>query len=219
VRILSLDMVSKSYGTDVVLKNVSFGVEKGDFIAVVGVSGAGKTTLLGIMGGLERPSSGRILFGGEDLAALSDRRLAGYRNKSVGFIHQMFNLIPFLTAAENVMVPMVIGRSEMRAAEARSNELLDFVGLKNKAALFPKQLSGGEQQRVAVARALSNEPDIILADEPTANLDEKNAQVIIEYLQMLARVGKTVVVATHDPALAQGAGRTYTIEGGVVDAI
>jgi ABC-type lipoprotein export system ATPase subunit len=171
------------------------------------------------MGGLEKPSSGRVEFGGEDLTAFNDRKLSEYRNRRVGFIHQMFNLIPFLTASENVMVPAVIGGRPARLASARATELLEFVGMKGKADFLPRQLSGGEQQRVAVARALCNEPEIILADEPTANLDEKNEGVIVEYLQRLVQSGKAVVLATHDAALAQRAATMYAIEEGALNEI
>jgi putative ABC transport system ATP-binding protein len=216
---LTLDSVAKSYGSDQVLRDASLGVTSGDFVSVVGPSGSGKTTLLGIMGGLERPSSGRVEFDGEDLTAYDDRKLSEYRNRKVGFIHQMFNLIPFLTACENVMVPMVIAGRPVRQARSRGQELLGFVGMKTRANLRPRQLSGGEQQRVAVARALSNESEIILADEPTANLDEKNAEIIIGFFQELVTRGKAVVLATHDAALAQRAARMYVIEEGVLNAI
>ena len=216
---LALSSVSKSYGTEAVLKDVSFTLKNGDFVALVGPSGSGKTTLLGIMGGLEKPSSGRIEYDGEDLTAFDDRKLSEYRNRKVGLVHQMFNLIPFLTASENVMVPMVIGGKPAHSVSSRAIELLDFVGMKGKAAMLPRQLSGGEQQRVAVARALSNEPEIILADEPTANLDEKNERVIMEYLQRLVQSGKAVVLATHDTVLAQRAARMYTIEEGILNEI
>jgi len=216
---LTLTSVAKSYGSEMVMKDASLTLKGGDFVAIVGPSGSGKTTLLGIMGGLEKPSSGRVEFGGEDLTAFDDRKLSEYRNRKVGFIHQMFNLIPFLTASENVMVPMVIGGKPARMASTRAMELLEFVGMTSKANMLPRQLSGGEQQRVAVARALCNGPEIILADEPTANLDEKNERVIVEYLQKLVESGKAVVLATHDTALAQRATRMYAIEDGVLNEI
>jgi ABC-type lipoprotein export system ATPase subunit len=219
MNVLTLTSVAKSYGSEVVMKDASLTLKGGDFVAIVGPSGSGKTTLLGIMGGLEKPSSGRVEFGGEDLTAFDDRKLSEYRNRKVGFVHQMFNLIPFLTASENVMVPMVIGGKPAHSVSSRAIELLDFVGMKGKAAMLPRQLSGGEQQRVAVARALSNEPEIILADEPTANLDEKNEHVIMEYLQRLVQSGKAVVLATHDTVLAQRAARMYTIEEGILNEI
>ena len=216
---LVLTSVSKSYGLDMILRDASLVVGSGDFASVVGPSGSGKTTLLGIMGGLARPSSGRVEFDGEDLTALNDRRLSEYRNRRVGFIHQTFNLIPFLTASENVMVPMVIGGKPASLGSDRAMDLLDFVGMKSKADLLPRQLSGGEQQRVAVARALCNEPEIVLADEPTANLDEKNERTVVEYLQKLAESGKAVVLATHDTALAQHAAKMYAIEEGALNEI
>jgi ABC-type lipoprotein export system ATPase subunit len=216
---LILDSVTKSYDSDQVLKNASLKVTSDDFLSVVGPSGSGKTTLLGIMGGLERPSTGRVEFDGEDLSLFDDRRLAEYRNRRVGFVHQNFNLLPYLTAIENVIVPMVIGMKPTSVALTRGLELLEYVGMKGKARRLPQQLSEGEQQRVAVARALSNEPDIILADEPTANLDERNERAIVEYLRKLVESGKAVVLATHDTALAQCAAKMYTIEEGVLNAI
>jgi putative ABC transport system ATP-binding protein len=213
-RRLILDSVSKTYDSYLVLKDVTFEAKGGDFVAIVGPSGSGKTTLLGIIGGLEKPSSGRVVFEGEELANLDDSRLARYRNKCIGFVHQAFNLLPYLTASENIMVPMIIAGNKPSFALTRSLELLDFVGLKHKAMMLPRQMSGGEQQRIAVARALGNEPDIILADEPTANLDEVNAQVIMEYLHTLTESGKTVILATHDRELAQQAARKYVIGEG-----
>ena len=216
---LVLTSVSKSYGAEMILRDASLVVGGGVFASVVGPSGSGKTTLLGIMGGLERPSSGCVEFDGEDLTALDDRRLSEYRNRRVGFIHQTFNLIPFLTASDNVMLPMVISGKPASLGSDRAKDLLDFVGMKSKADLLPRQLSGGEQQRVAVARALCNEPEIILADEPTANLDENNGRVIVEYLRKLVESGKAVVLATHDVALAQHAAKMYAIEEGVLNEI
>jgi len=216
---LVLTSVSKSYGAEMILRDASLVVGGGVFASVVGPSGSGKTTLLGIMGGLERPSSGRVEFDGRDLTALDDRRLSDYRNRRVGFIHQMFNLIPFLTASDNIMLPMVISGKPASLGSDRAKDLLDFVGMKSKADLLPRQLSGGEQQRVAVARALCNEPEIILADEPTANLDENNGRVIVEYLRKLVESGKAVVLATHDVALAQHAAKMYAIEEGVLNEI
>jgi len=209
---LVLDSVSKSYESTSVLRGVSLRAEGGDFIAIVGPSGVGKTTLLGIIGGLERPSSGKVLFNGRDLATLDDRQLAKYRNKSVGFIHQTFNLIPFFSARENVAVPMVIAGKQPSWAGERSLSLLESVGLKEKANLIPKQLSGGEQQRVTIARALCNEASVILADEPTANLDERNEGVIIGHLLKLVDEGKVVILATHDGGLARCASRILAIE-------
>jgi ABC-type lipoprotein export system ATPase subunit len=216
---LVLDSVSKAYGSHQVLDGVSLEVRSGDFIAVVGPSGSGKTTLLGIMGGLEKPSSGSVAFQGEDLASFDDNKLAEYRNRSVGFVHQTFNLLPFLSARENVMVPMIVGGRSTSWASTRSLELLEFVQLEDKARMLPRQLSGGEQQRVAVARALSNEPEIVLADEPTANLDEKNEKVVVDYLARLVDGGKAVVLCTHHAGLARLASRTYSIDEGVLSGI
>jgi putative ABC transport system ATP-binding protein len=216
VKGLVLDSVSKKYDDVSILRNITLRVKKGDFLTIVGRSGAGKTTLLGIMGGLEKPSSGRIEFDGESLVTLDDRGLAGYRNKRVGFVHQTFNLLPFLTAQENVMAPMIIGGVRAPYASTRSLELLDFVDLRDKARALSRQLSGGEQQRVAVARAVSNDPDIILADEPTANLDDENERTVVAYLGRLVDAGRALVLATHDPALARRGSEIYSLEKGVL---
>jgi putative ABC transport system ATP-binding protein len=197
------------------VEDVDLTIEAGEFVAIEGPSGSGKTTLLQILGALDRPSSGRILFGGRDLAGLPDAELAELRLRAFGFVFQQFNLIPTLTALENVeakVAPAGVPDAELReGAEA----LLAEVGLADRAGHLPAHLSGGEQQRVAIARALALEPQVILADEPTGNLDTRTGADVVESLAGLAaRRGTTVVVATHDAALAGRAPRRLTMRDG-----
>ena len=198
-----------------VLRDVSFSVPQGTFVAIVGPSGSGKTTLLGLLAGLDTPTRGTVLLDGADLSALSEDQRARLRGERVGFIFQSFQLIPTLTAQENVQVPLEL-RGEPDAA-ARARELLARVGLAERAAHFPSQLSGGEQQRVAIARAFINRPRILFADEPTGNLDAGTGGRIVELLESLNREsGATVVLVTHDAPLAARAGRIITMRDGAV---
>jgi putative ABC transport system ATP-binding protein len=197
-----------------VLKDVNLNVADGEFVAVCGPSGSGKTTLLNIISGIDRPTSGQILVLGQDLAVQDEDFLAEFRCSNVGFVFQSYNLVSTLTVAENVAFPMEWIRKPEAEIEKRVAELLETVGLQHRANHFPAQLSGGEQQRVAFARALANDPGLILADEPTGNLDAKNGQKITQVLQMLKASGKTVIVATHDPELMQLADRTVFLEDG-----
>ena len=197
------------------VEEIDLEVERGEFLAIEGPSGSGKTTLLQLLGALDRPSSGRVFFAGRDLATLNETELAGLRLRSFGFIFQQFNLIPTLTALENVeakLAPLGTSSTELRE---RAEALLAEVGLAARAEHLPTQLSGGEQQRVAIARALSVEPQVILADEPTGNLDTRTGAEIIEVLAGLAsRHGTTVIVATHDTALAGRAPRRLPMRDG-----
>ncbi len=201
--------VSKVYmvGTQEVraLDSVSLRIERGEFISIMGPSGSGKTTILSVMGCLIRPTSGRILIGGEDVTDLDEDRLAVFRAKKIGFVFQFFNLISTLTALENVMLPMVFaGDVPGWEMKARAMELLEAVGLTDRAQHRPLELSGGQQQRVAIARALANDPEIILADEPTGNLDSHTGLEIMNLMEQLNReLGKTFVIVTHDPAVAK----------------
>jgi putative ABC transport system ATP-binding protein len=197
-----------------VLKAITFNVARGEFVAICGPSGSGKTTLLNLVSGIDKPTSGRILVLGQDLAVQDEDFLAEFRCSNVGFVFQSYNLVSTLTVAENVAFPMEWIRRPAAEIERRVAELLETVGLQHRANHFPAQLSGGEQQRVAFARALANDPELILADEPTGNLDTKNGQKITQVLQMLKANGKTVIVATHDPALMQLADRTVCLEEG-----
>ena len=197
-----------------VLKNVNLSVAAGEFVAICGPSGAGKTTLLNIISGIDRPTSGKIVVFGEDLADKDEDFLAEFRCNDVGFVFQAYNLVSTLTVAENVAFPMEWQRKPVKEIEARVAELLDIVGLQHRANHFPAQLSGGEQQRVAFARALANDPRLLLADEPTGNLDTANGQKIIQILRMLKAKGKTVIVATHDVQIIQFADQKLVLEDG-----
>jgi putative ABC transport system ATP-binding protein len=198
-----------------VLRDVSFSLPQGAFVAIVGPSGSGKTTLLGLLAGLDTPSRGTVLLDDADLGAMDEDRRARLRGQKVGFVFQSFQLIPTLTAIENVQVPLEL-RGDSNAAE-RARELLKRVGLGDRLDHFPTELSGGEQQRVAIARAFSNEPRILFADEPTGNLDSDTGQRIVELLEQLNREsGATIVLVTHDAALAARAGRIIRLSDGVV---
>ena len=197
-----------------VLNDISFSLERGGFLAVVGPSGSGKTTLLGLLAGLDRPSGGRVALDGQDLGSLSEDQRARLRAEKVGFVFQSFQLIPTLTARENVQVPLEL-RGE--PAEARARELLEHMGLGDRAHHYPAQLSGGEQQRVALARAFSIRPQILFADEPTGNLDASTGATIIELMVSLNReIGTTLVLVTHDHELAAHARRTIRLFDGRV---
>jgi len=217
--ILEVDQLSKAYQTAThtltVLEAVSFGLEKGDVLAIVGPSGSGKTTLLGLCAGLDRASSGSVRLNDILLDELDEDERAALRNRYVGFVFQNFQLIPTLTALENVMVPLEL-RGEANVA-ARAREWLDKVGLNDRADHYPAQLSGGEQQRVALARAFSNNPLILFADEPTGNLDEETGQLVEQLLFDLNReAGTTLVLVTHDLELAAKARRMLRLKGGRV---
>ncbi len=197
-----------------VLKDITFSIPKGKFIIVSGPSGSGKTTLLNIIAGIDKPTTGKIFVNDQDLTVQNEDLLSDFRCNNVGFVFQSYNLVSTLTVAENVAFPMEwTGKSEDEI-EKRITELLETVGLQNRANHFPAQLSGGEQQRVAFARALANDPQLILADEPTGNLDDKNAQKIVQVLQLLKEKGKTVIVSTHDVQIKQLADQVLCLEDG-----
>ena len=197
-----------------VLKDLTLSVPKANFIALCGPSGSGKTTLLNIIGGIDRPTNGKIYVAGQDLTLKDEDFLSEFRCQHVGFVFQAYNLVSTLTMAENIAFPMEWMRKPEREIEKRVTELLETVGLQHRANHFPSQLSGGEQQRVAFARALANDPELILADEPTGNLDAKNSQKIIQVLQLLKEQGKTVIVATHDSQITKLADQIMCLEDG-----
>jgi len=197
-----------------VLKDVNLNVATGEFVVICGPSGAGKTTLLNIISGIDRPTSGKIIVFGEDLTEKDEDFLADFRCNDVGFVFQSYNLVSTLTVAENIAFPMEWRRKPAEEIEKRVAELLETVGLQHRANHFPAQLSGGEQQRVAFARALANDPQLLLADEPTGNLDTKNGQKITQILQMLKTNGKTVIVSTHDAQIIQLADQKLCLEEG-----
>jgi putative ABC transport system ATP-binding protein len=217
--VISLRGVARTYaspaGAFSALAGVDLDVRRGEFVAVVGESGSGKSTLLNLLGGIDRPSSGDIVIDGERLNALSENALSIWRGRSIGFVFQFFQLLPTLTVAENVMLPMdFLGARPLRERRRRALELLARVGLPDRADQLPAALSGGQQQRVAIARALANDPPIVTADEPTGNLDSETAWAVIELFRTLAAAGTTVVIATHDRDLARLAGRTVALEDG-----
>ncbi len=215
-----LDKVVKQFGGKrqvMALGGVSLSIEKGEMVSIVGPSGSGKSTLLNIIGALDRPSSGQISIDGQVLAGLGDDDLTRVRRDKIGFIFQFFNLLPTLTAMENVCLPLHLRSWSSSKAEARAKELLGLVGLAKRVEHLPEELSGGERQRVAIARALSIYPPILLGDEPTGNLDSKTGVEILALLQDLhSRLGSTVVLVTHDPGVAASCPRTVHMQDGHV---
>jgi putative ABC transport system ATP-binding protein len=202
-----------------ILRGISFEVQRGEFIAIVGPSGSGKSTLLGIIAGLDNPTSGRVIIDGVDITRMGEGKLAAVRNQKIGMVFQAFNLIPTLTAQENVEVPLYVGRHSGSPTE-RSRELLGLVGLSHRLRHRPSQLSGGEQQRVAIARALATDPAIVIADEPTGNLDLKNGENILQLIAYLRHeTGKTFIIATHDPNVAGHADRAIRLVDGQIASI
>ena len=201
------------------LKDVSLQFPNGEFAAIMGPSGSGKSTLLHILGALDKPTSGRVVVGGDDLSGLSDRALTLLRRERMGFVFQFFNLIPTLSAEENVLLPVLIAGKRPTEYAGRLDELLDLVGLQGRRTHRPDELSGGEQQRVAIARALITRPDIILADEPTGNLDSKTGAGVLRLLkESAARYEQTILMVTHDPRAASAADRAvFLSDGRVVD--
>ena len=202
-----------------ILKGISFHICRGEFVSIVGPSGSGKSTLLGIIAGLDNPSSGRVLIDGIDITHMTEGKLAAVRNSKIGVVFQAYNLIPTLTAQENVEVPLYVGKHP-GSPSARAKELLDLVGLSHRLTHRPGQLSGGEQQRVAIARALSTDPAFVIADEPTGNLDARNGENILNLIARLRdQTGKTFIIATHDPAVATHADRALRIVDGRIAEI
>lgn len=200
-----------------VLKGTDLQVEAGEFVAVVGPSGCGKSTLLHLLGALDQPDSGEVKIGGQDLSQFDSRQLAGFRNRTLGFVFQFQELLADFTAAENVMMPGRIAGRHQAEVEQRARELLDEVGLSDRSDHFPNQLSGGERQRVALCRALLLEPPLLLADEPTGNLDPRSGEHVFELmLELQSRHGTTALVVTHNPDLAKRCGRVLALEGGVL---
>lgn len=213
--------LSKSYSVGrrsvPALRNIDLSIERGEYVAIVGPSGCGKSTLLNILAGIDTADSGSVVVNGTSLSGLSQNQLAAWRGRSIGIVFQFFQLMPTLTALENIMLPMDLAGKTANARE-RAQDLLDRVGLDGYDNNLPSELSGGEQQRIAVARALANNPHIILADEPTGNLDSANGQAITELLESLWADGTTVVVVTHDPELAERAPRVISMSDGEIVA-
>ena len=219
MEILKVENLCKRYGekdTEVVaLDNVSFTVEKGEFVAIIGASGSGKSTLLHLIGGVDRPTSGKVFIDGTDIYELNADKLAIFRRRQVGLIYQFYNLIPILNVVENITLPCRLDGKEVK--EERLEELLEILNLKNRKEHLPNQLSGGQQQRVSIGRAIVNYPAIVLADEPTGNLDSNASREIIDLLKMSnQKYNQTVIVITHDENIALEADRILTIDDGKI---
>jgi putative ABC transport system ATP-binding protein len=201
------------------LRGVDLDIFQGEIVSIVGPSGSGKSTLLGLIGGLDTPTHGKIEIDGVDVTNMSEDQLTEIRNEKIGFIFQFFNLIPTLTARENVLLPMQFARRPPKNPEKRASELLDLLGLKDRMKHRPSELSGGQQQRVAIARALANNPPLLLADEPTGNLDSESGTLVLETLEKIRQTeGTTVIIVTHDSTLAQRADRTLTLIDGAIQS-
>ena len=210
--------IKKSFGQLQVLKGISLSINKGEVVSVVGPSGAGKTTLLQIIGTLDKPDSGHIVIDGTDVSTMRGKRLADFRNRHIGFVFQLHQLLPEFTAIENVMIPAFIAGTGRSDAKRRAAELLDFMGLGDRLRHKPNELSGGERQRVAVARALVNSPSVILADEPSGSLDTKNKEELHRlFFDLREQFGQTFVIVTHDETLARLTDRTIAMRDGLLE--
>ncbi|MBO4746723.1 MAG: ABC transporter ATP-binding protein [Clostridiales bacterium] len=220
MEILRAEHLTKTYGKDenvvAALDDVSLSIEKGEFVAIIGASGSGKSTLLHMLGGVDRPTSGTVLVDGKDIFKQNDEQLSIFRRREIGLVYQFFNLIPVLTVVENITMPVLLDHRKVN--QERLDELLDLLGLSEKRDVFPNQLSGGQQQRVAIGRALINAPTILLADEPTGNLDSKNSQEVVELLRYSnQKYNQTTVLITHDENVALQAKRIITIRDGRIE--
>lgn len=215
--ILKAGDIFKTYGKVDVLKGIDFSVLKGEVVSIVGASGAGKSTLLHVLGSLDKPDQGWVKINDEEISIMNDKTLSAFRNQHIGFIFQFHNLLPEFTAVENVLLPAMIGKRNLKEAEARAKELLSFLGLSHRFTHYPNQLSGGEQQRVAVARSLINEPLIVFADEPSGNLDTHNAEELHQlFFDLRKTYNQTFVIVTHNEKLADLSDRKVVMKDGVI---
>ena len=215
---IEIKNLTKRFGNIQVLKGIDLKVNKGEVISIVGPSGAGKTTLLQLIGTLDKPDSGSILFNGEDLCKMNSKKLATFRNQHIGFVFQFHQLLPEFTALENVTIPALIAGRNRKEAEQEALELLEMMGLKERVNHKPSELSGGENQRVAVARALINHPDVVLADEPSGSLDSKNKEELHKlFFDLRDKFGQTFIIITHDEGLASYTDRTIRMVDGVIE--
>ena len=216
---IQLRGITKSFDSLKVLKGINLDITKSEIVSIVGPSGAGKTTLLQIMGTLDKPDAGSVSIAGTDIRKMKEKELSAFRNKHIGFVFQFHQLLPEFTALENVMIPAFIAGVSSKEANERASKILDFLGLSERASHKPNELSGGEKQRVAVARALVNNPDVILADEPSGSLDTQNKEELHSlFFDLRERLGQTFVIVTHDEALAKITDRTvHIVDGLVVD--
>ena len=214
---IELNNITRSFGSLQVLKGISLNIDKGEVVSITGPSGAGKTTLLQIMGSLDKPDGGNVLYNGQDITRLNEKELSSFRNRHIGFVFQFHQLLPEFTALENITIPMLIAGQGMRQANVRAKELLGLLGLADRADHKPSELSGGEKQRIAVARALANQPDVILADEPSGSLDTKNKKELHElFFKLREQLGQTFVIVTHDESLAAMTDRTIHLLDGAI---
>lgn len=215
---IEIENINKSYGSLQVLRDVCVDIHQGEVVSIVGPSGAGKTTLLQIIGTLDRPDSGSIIFNGTDVLKLKGRELAHFRNRNIGFVFQFHQLLPEFTALENVAMPALLGGTKQSEAYKRAGELLQYMGLSERINHKPAQLSGGESQRVAVARALINNPSVILADEPSGSLDSQNKRELHDlFFRLRSEMNQTFVIVTHDEQLAQQADRVLYMRDGAIE--
>ena len=216
---ITIENITKSFGSLQVLKGIDLHINRGEVVSIVGPSGAGKTTLLQIMGTLDRPDSGSVHVDSVDVTSLSNKKLADFRNRHIGFVFQFHQLLPEFTAIENIMIPAYIAGTSQKKARERANELLEFMQLSDRATHKPAELSGGEKQRIAVARALVNNPAVILADEPSGSLDTHNKQELHRlFFDLREKMGQTFVIITHDEELAALTDRTIHLVDGRIDA-
>ena len=214
---IELDNITRSFGSLNVLKGISLKVERGEVVSITGPSGAGKTTLLQIMGSLDKPDGGRVLYDGQDITRMNEKEISAFRNRHIGFVFQFHQLLPEFTAIENITIPMLIAGEGMRQATSRAKELLEMLGLADRAGHKPSELSGGEKQRIAVARALANQPDVILADEPSGSLDTKNKEDLHKlFFNLRDQLGQTFVIVTHGESLAAMTDRTIHLLDGAI---